>query len=500
MRKQLLSLMFGVCLCGTVGAVDYTQGVFIVNEDYYGMNNSTINHLNPDDPDGNYWTYRVIQNENPGVELGCTSAHGAIHNGRFYIISKQDKDGGASVAGGRITIANVSDMKVLKQIRVIDESGETCDGRGFIGVDEKKGYVSTSNGVWVLDLEKMEITGQVEGTENPYIDDSYMCLYGGQCGSMELVEGIVFVAHQSKGLLAIDPAQDKVVYTLSIAEALKGHWSLTEEESADIEAGTVKYDDCCPGIGSVVKDKNGKLWLSVAKGLNGMGVSMPFLICVDPATMQTKVASLPSADEAPHNSWYAWTPDAFCASAVSDCLYWKSGVTMWFSGSKIYKYDITTGVTTMIVDTNTPSEGNWQVYGCSMRLHPLTDEIYVSLYKGFMDKSYVLRRYTTNGVKIQDYPMIQHYWFPSLPVFPTKENVSSGVSSVYAQSSAVVNVVGNQLHVMNGTNEQCCVFDLSGRMVKSVVVTDSDFWTSLDVPAGIYVVTVKDTTFKVSVK
>ena len=68
------------------GDIDYTHGILMVNEDWYGHQNSTVNHLSPDDPDGEYWHYRVIQAENPGVELGCTNQYGAIWNGRIYLI------------------------------------------------------------------------------------------------------------------------------------------------------------------------------------------------------------------------------------------------------------------------------------------------------------------------------------------------------------------------------------------------------------------------------
>ena len=121
-----------------------------------------MNYILPDDPEGNYWHYRVIQTENPGKELGCTNQYGAIWNGRFYLIAKQAKDGGASITGGRITVADATTLKIIKQIENIAPDGSQCDGRGFVGVSASKGYVSTSNGIWILDLNKIEITGKVK--------------------------------------------------------------------------------------------------------------------------------------------------------------------------------------------------------------------------------------------------------------------------------------------------------------------------------------------------
>ena len=58
--------------------VDYSDGILFVNEDWYGHQNSTVNFLVPDAIDGDYWHYRVIQAENPGMELGCTNQYGAL--------------------------------------------------------------------------------------------------------------------------------------------------------------------------------------------------------------------------------------------------------------------------------------------------------------------------------------------------------------------------------------------------------------------------------------
>ncbi|MDE6418506.1 MAG: hypothetical protein K2K49_04790, partial [Duncaniella sp.] len=71
---------------------DYTDGIIWVNEDWYGHQNSTVNFLMPDDPEANYWKYRIIQTKNPGMELGCTNQYGALWHGRLYLIAKQEKD------------------------------------------------------------------------------------------------------------------------------------------------------------------------------------------------------------------------------------------------------------------------------------------------------------------------------------------------------------------------------------------------------------------------
>lgn len=371
--------------------VDYSKGTFIVNEDWYGHQNSTLNFLTDDGE----WIYRVIQKENPGVEIGATAQYGAIYGDKFFVMAKQPKDPGASIMGGRITVCDAKTMKVLKQIEniAVDDNGSSiADGRGFLGVDEHKGYVGTSNGIYVLDLDKLEITGSVSGTGND-ADDPYQQLYGGQIGNMVRVNDRVFAVHQKNGLLIINPATDEVEKTVEAPEG----W----------------------GFGSVVLSKDGNLWLSLAAS-SGSGQADTRIVKLNPATLEQTVIECPEGIFGPANSWYAWTPDCFCASKQNNVLYWNGGNSSWFSGKTVYKYDIDSNTFSTFIDYNDDPDG-WQIYGCSFRIDPVTDEAVVSLYKGYGDPTYVVRKYDNEGKQIAEYSMISNYWFPSLPVFPDNE-------------------------------------------------------------------------------
>ena len=365
----------------TTPLADYTQGVFVVNEDWIGHQNSTVNFLKDDGE----WIYRVVQQENPGVEVGCTSEFGTIYGNRFYVISKQDQDPGAGIVGGRVTVCSAADMKLLKQIRILSTDSEAtsgADGRGFVGVDEHKGYVGSSDGIFVLNLDDFTITGKVAGSGNG-ADNDYDAFYGGQIGTMVRVNEYVYAVHQDKGLLVIDPATDKVV---EVIEAPDGN-----------------------GFGSVVLSKDGNLWLSLTADRS--------IMKLDPATHKTTVIALPDGINGPANSWYAWTPDGFCASTQSNVLYWNGGDSSWFSGYRVFKFDIDNGTFTKIVDLQADGE-NWQIYGCSMRVDPESDDLYTSLFHSWGDQTYILRQYDADGNKIEDHSMIANYWFPAMPVFP----------------------------------------------------------------------------------
>lgn len=414
MKKLFLNILCLLSL-SAFAETDYSKGIFIVNEDWYGHQNSTVNFLMPDDPDGNYWEYRVIQKENPGIELGCTNQFGAIWHDKFYFIAKQAKDPGAAVTGGRITVADARTMKVIFQSELIDPSGAQCDGRGFIGVDEHKGYISSSNGVWIFDLDTYEVKGMIPGTDNPNAGDDKPntdptgSLYFGQSGSMVMASGKVFLAHQQAGVIVIDPVEDKVVKVIGMDMVAEG-----------------------AGIGSVIVAKDGSVWASVAKDTKGTGSTLPFLIRIDPISLASEVIPLEDGFFPPSNSWYAWTPDTFCASSVTNTLYWSGGSNSWFTGKYVYKFDILSRKATKIIDLDADGE-DWKVYGCSMRLHPVTDELYVSLYRQFSIPTYITRRYDCDGNKLKDYQMISNYWFPSIPVFPQSQADDSGVEEIFNQ-------------------------------------------------------------------
>lgn len=457
-RQFLLAIsVLSATMVNSIAArdADYTKGIIWVNEDWYGHQNSTLNYLLPDDPDGDFWRYRIIQAENPGVELGCTNQYGAIWNDRIYLIAKQDKDPGASVTGGRITVADAKTMKVLHQQSLIDPSGAQCDGRGFLGVDEHKGYISTSNGVWIFNLDTYTVTGQVEGSANPNAGgdndkpstDPTGSLYHGQSGMMVSAAGKVFVAHQQYGLLIVDPEKDKVIDVISMDIVQEG-----------------------AGIGSIVKSKDGDLWLSIAKNLQGTGAFLNYIVRLDPETLQYEIIPIPEGMYPPANSWYAWTPDAFVASKVQNCLYWKGGPNRWFTGTKIYKFDCDTHELSLFI--NLEEEGaNWKLYGCAIGVHPTSDEIYMALYHEFGTPTYITRRYSPDGEKIRDYEMIMNYWFPSLPVFPSSDD-NSGIDEIITDDKSG-----------SFNNEKGNLYNMQGILISNNV----NYGEWGNIPAGLYI-------------
>lgn len=350
--------------------IDYTKGTFILNEDWYGHQNSTINFLT----DEGKMIYRVIQRENEGVELGCTSQYGTIYGGKMYIMSKQDKDPGATIQSGRLTICDAKTMKVEKQFPTISANGyegKVADGRGFLGVNEHKAYVGTSNGIFVFNTDTQEFTDFVTDKGSDEI-------VTGEMGNMIRVADRVFAIKNNGGLLVINPETDEVEQTI--------------------------YGPDHSSFGTMTMANDGNLYISNSDS---------HLYRLNPITLEDSVITAPEGIVCPGKTWYAWTPGTLCASRQHNVVYWATGGG--FMKNQIAKYDIDNKEFSIFADL-TGTE--WNIYGCSFRINPVTDDAVVSLFKSFGDPTYITRIYDNTGAVKADYKMEKNYWFPSLPIFP----------------------------------------------------------------------------------
>lgn len=164
----------------TPEAMVQPEGMYVINEDWFGHSNGTVNYFKADSYEA---TYRAYQAANNGESLdGVTTEHGIIWNNIFYFMSKQ---------GNRLVAADAGTLK--KKYILTDIGG---DGRMFTGIDSKKAYISTSTGISILDLESQTIKGNVADVNVGV-------------GNMALAWGYVF-AVANDGLYIVDTATDLV--------------------------------------------------------------------------------------------------------------------------------------------------------------------------------------------------------------------------------------------------------------------------------------------------
>ncbi|MFV0469964.1 MAG: DUF5074 domain-containing protein, partial [Dysgonomonas sp.] len=83
MRKVLLLFfLFVRCAVGFSQSADFTNGIFILNEDQFGTNNSTLNFLKDD---GSF-EYYIYQKANIGKSLGCTAQFATIYADKLFVV------------------------------------------------------------------------------------------------------------------------------------------------------------------------------------------------------------------------------------------------------------------------------------------------------------------------------------------------------------------------------------------------------------------------------
>lgn len=343
--------------------VDYTKGVFMVNEDWFGHRNSTTNYLTRDG--------KFVYNNT--TEIGATACFGAAWGNRYYIIAKQAKDNGSEVEGGRITICDANTMRIIKQIKDIDGK----DGRSFCGVDEHKAYVSTSRGIYTLNLDELTVGAAVKNADG---GDANL----GECGNMVRLGDYVYATEYGKSLRIIDCNNDRIVATI-----------------------TAK-------VYSITMSKDGQLWVSTDKGISR----------VNTESRQLEEIALPSGIGVPAKDIYAWKSDGLCASLQNNVIYWTAS---GWNPTTIFKYDIDNNEFAKVVDL-TSDANKWMMYSASnLRVDPVTDNLYVSLFKDYGSQDYAVRIYDNKGTQLNEYELTQkNFWFPGMFVFPDVEDPIAG--------------------------------------------------------------------------
>ena len=105
--KKIITFITSALIAGSsmlLTAQNYTNGVYVLNEDWYGHNNSTLNFWNPETETIDYLIMQMANNYE--YSLGCTSQYGQLYGDFIVITGKQDKDPGepGDMKSGRVSI------------------------------------------------------------------------------------------------------------------------------------------------------------------------------------------------------------------------------------------------------------------------------------------------------------------------------------------------------------------------------------------------------------
>ena len=445
MRKNSKLLLGALLTCSTLQTIaqDYTHGAFVLNEDWYGHNNSTLNFWNPTNETVDYLIMQMANNYE--YSLGCTAQYGQLYGDYIVITAKQDRDPGeaAEVQSGRITILNKNTLKPIGDevhpLISVNENGKSdADGRGVCFIDNKKFYVGTSNGIYVFTWDEQgkiftwDSEAIIAGTGNELITgdeisnaDGLGPLYKNQIGMMLRTQDYVFAIKQDLGVLVIDPETDEVI------KIIEGCYStMAQSKDGNIWVG-VNY-----------QEEGNESNLCYPYGWNGDAWDGSQLMCIDQYTLETKSVRL-EVGGVPQ-SWYAWTAGTLTASNTENVLYFvytdpSLGQVNWFRNCMLYRFDIDAVNWDEIDQENldeayaigaceeiyNSEEDGLYFYGGAIQCNPKDGNLYTSLYVGeniaTQDWVYAIFSYnkeTSMAELVQYQEPIKRYWYPAMFLFP----------------------------------------------------------------------------------
>jgi hypothetical protein len=180
---------------------------------------------------------------------------------------------------------------------------------------------------------------------------------------------------------------------------------------------------------------DGYLWAATTAQVHSGTIEEPtthnVLVRIDPWTLDQEEILLPEGVPGPPASWGAWQFDAVWASTKENVLYWAVG------SKKIVRYDIDADAVETVFDIaeerglsgrGANSTGGWAMYGTSFGIHPKTDELYVSTSLFNLSAPdeeravWEVLKVSPHGEGIiEKYPLVDHYWFIAMPVFPDND-------------------------------------------------------------------------------
>lgn len=247
----------------------YENGFFIINEGWFGHGTGSVSFY---DAASGTLKDSVFQKENVGKGFepaSSTVQYGTVFNKNLYVISK---------VKGPVVVA---DAKTMKEVGRIPGSAE-YDWRAFVGIDENNGLLSSSDGVYLVNLKTFKPSAKLLGSK-------------GQMGDMLKTDKYIYTLSQTEGA---------VIYNVSDLSVQK--------KIAGVTMGFVKTPD-------------GKVWFTGGKNLYKS----------DPVTLETETIELPFSTYTTYNAWFS---SPIIASTKENAVFMIKLPSGWGGGKEIYKY------------------------------------------------------------------------------------------------------------------------------------------------------------------
>ena len=403
MKKLLLTFVVGLmAFVASAQEFTFTNGVIFINEDRYGPNQGSINFYNYDYDEMEYNVYAMV---NPTTKLGVTTQHGQLFGGKLFLVSKQanGNEASGSTMGSRLAVLDAVTLKQQASILRFGQSADSVyDGRSYCAVNNDKGYIATSAGIFVLDVPTMTVTGPIQGTQSSAKGD-YNSLYTLQCGDMVRFAQHVFAVQQGVGIHVIDPVTDTIVKTLDF-----------------------------PHVVTVFVTAGGHLF--VANNSHEIydfstGPEVADFTQIDPVTFNTVETFELGAGHGAMKSWGAWRARMVCVDPSRERVYYNYDEFQNY----ISCYDFSTReFTDHYIDLPEAAEINWDgsrnmqgLYASALSFDPHIGDLVVQTTEAAPMYAYQVFNhnwvlfYDVNTRELKRQVRLQDaYWFPAMAVYP----------------------------------------------------------------------------------
>lgn len=326
----------------------YENGFFIINEGWYGHGTGSVSFF---DATAGTLQDSVFQKENDGKTFDPASStvqFATIFNKNLYVVSK---------ARGPLVVADAMTLKETGRI-----AGSTAyDWRAFVGLNEDLGLLSSSNGIYQVDLKTLK-----PGDKLPEVT--------GQTGDMLKAGNYVYTLSQASGAVIYN------LKDLTVAKKIKG-----------VTLGFAQTPDK-------------KVWYTAGK----------FLYSSDPITLAKDSVELPFT---PATTWFAWFASPMIASTKDNAVYLLKSPSFG-GGKELYRYIAGDPTSVSKPFITTPDKQSF--YKKNLGYNPKTNQIVTTTVQDGYGVNYAVNNIyfydATSGALIKQMPY-SGYFFPAMFVF-----------------------------------------------------------------------------------
>lgn len=325
----------------------YENGFFMVNEGWFGHGTGEISFY---DYAMKKITDSIFKRENPTKDLNPTSStlqFGTIFNNNMYLVSK---------VGGPMVVVDAFTFK--EKGRIAAKGGN--DWRAFLGIDQNTGLLSSSSGVYMVNLKTMSAYSKLVGAD-------------GQIGDMFKAGRYIFMHSATNGMLIFN-AND---------------YSLNQK----VKGVTMGF----------AQTPNGKVWYTGGK----------YLYEIDPQTLAKDSVDLKFTTYA---AWGAWHSGSIVASTKENAVYVLKNAS-FSGGSEVYRY--VAGNKSSVDAPFITNPAQQIFYGKGIGFDGRQNQLVIQTVQSGFGANFAnnnLFFYDTNGNLKQTIPY-EGYHFPSLTVF-----------------------------------------------------------------------------------